>query len=113
LILGIYGAIQPSVENLVFMKETADRLFGDAYLFSVLAVGRHEFNLGTVGVIMGGSVRVGLEDNLYLGKGVLAKSNADMVRKIKRIITELDFEVATPDEARQMLGLKGKKHTRF
>jgi len=113
LILGIYGAIQPSVENLVFMKETADKLFGDAYLFSVLAVGKHEFNLGTVGVVMGGNVRVGLEDNLYLGKGEKARSNADMVMKMKRIISELDFEIATPDEARQMLGLKGKKHTRF
>jgi uncharacterized protein (DUF849 family) len=113
LILGIHGTIQPSVENLVFMKETADKLFGNDYLFSVLAVGRHEFNLGTVGVIMGGNVRVGLEDNLYLGKGELAKSNADMVTKMHRIIAELDFEIATPDEARQMLGLKGKEHTRF
>ena len=113
LILGIHGAIQPSVENLVFMKGAADKLFGNDYFFSVLAVGRHEFNLGTVGVIMGGSVRVGLEDNLYLGKGELAKSNADMVTKMQRIITELDFEIATPNEARQMLGLKGKKHTHF
>ena len=113
LILGIHGAIQPSVENLVFMKETADKLFGQDYIFSVLAVGRHEFNLGTVGVIMGGCVRVGLEDNLYLRKGELAKSNADMVAKMRRIIEELSFEIADADEARQMLGLKGQAETNF
>jgi uncharacterized protein (DUF849 family) len=83
LILGITGAIQPSVNNLVFMKETADKLFGDDYVFSVLAAGRHEYTLGTVGAIMGGSVRVGLEDNLYLAKGELAQNNADMVAKIR------------------------------
>ena len=113
LILGIYGAIQPSVGNLVFMKETADKLFGKDYIFSVLAVGRHEFNLGTVGVVLGGCVRVGLEDNLYLTKGELAKSNADMVAKMRRIVEELSFEIATPDEARQILGLKGKAQTNF
>ena len=113
LILGIHGAIQPSVENLVFMKNTADKLFGDDYIFSVLAVGRHELNLGTVGVVLGGSVRVGLEDNLYLTKGELAKTNADLVAKMGRIVTELSFEIASPDEARQMLGLKGKDQTSF
>jgi len=113
LILGIHGAIQPSVENLVFMKNTADKLFGDDYIFSVLAVGRHELNLGTVGVVLGGSVRVGLEDNLYLTKGELAKTNADLVAKMRRIVTELSFEIASPDEARQMLGLKGKDQTSF
>jgi len=113
LILGIRGAVQPSVENLVFMKNTADRLFGDDYIFSVLATGRHEINLGTVGVVMGGCVRVGLEDNLYVSKGELAKSNVDLVAKIRRIITELSFDIAGPDEARQMLGLKGKDQTNF
>ncbi len=113
LILGIHGAIQPSVENLVFMKKTADQLFGDDYIFSVLAVGRHEFNLGTVGVVMGGSVRVGLEDNLYLGPGELARSNADLVAKMRRIITELSLDIATTDEARQMLALKGKQQTNY
>jgi uncharacterized protein (DUF849 family) len=78
-----------------------------------LAVGRHELNLGMVGVVMGGAVRVGLEDNLYLGKGELAKSNADLVAKMRRIIEELSFEIATPDEARQILGLKGKQDTNF
>ena len=113
LILGIHGAIQPSVENLVFMKNTADKLFGDDYIFSVLAVGRHELNLGTVGVVLGGSVRVGLEDNLYLTKGELAKTNADLVAKMRRIVTELSFEIASPDEARQMLELKGKDQTNY
>ena len=78
-IFGLLGGIGSSVDNLVLMKNTADKLFGDDYIFSVLAAGRNEFSLGTVGAIMGGSVRVGLEDNLYLGKGELAKSNADMV----------------------------------
>ena len=95
------------------MKETADKLFGKDYIFSVLAVGRHELNLRTVGVVMGGSVRVGLEDNLYLSRGELAKSNADLVAKMRRIVTELSFEVATADEARKMLGLKGKEQTSF
>ena len=113
LILGIHGAIQPSVENLVFMKNTADRLFGDDYIFSVLAVGRHELNLGTVGVVLGGCVRVGLEDNLYVSKGELAKSNADLVAKMRRIIGELSFDIADPAETRQMLGLKGKDQTSF
>lgn len=113
LILGIHGAIQPSVENLIFMKNTADKLFGGDYIFSVLGVGRHELNLGTVGVVMGGSVRVGLEDNLYISRGELAKSNADLVSKMRRIITELSFDVAGPDEARVMLGLKGKKQTSY
>ena len=113
LILGIHGAIQPSVENLVFMKNTADKLFGDDYVFSVLAAGRHEINLGTVGVILGGSVRVGLEDNLYLARGELAKSNADLVAKIRRIVAELGFDIAGPDQARQILKLKGKNHANY
>ncbi|MFC1582046.1 3-keto-5-aminohexanoate cleavage protein [Planctomycetota bacterium] len=112
-IMGVHGALLPSVENLVFMKQTADRLFGDDHIFSVLACGRHEYNLGTVGVIMGGSVRIGMEDNLYLGKGTLAESNADMVAKMRGIISSLDFEIATPDEARTILGLKGREATAF
>src|SRR5271157_3126067 len=100
LILGILGAIQPSVENLLFMKNTADKLFGKDCVWSVLPTGRHEFNLCTVGAVMGGNVRVGMEDNLYLGKGVLAKNNAEMVTKMARILRELDFELATPKETR-------------
>jgi 3,5-dioxohexanoate:acetyl-CoA acetone transferase len=73
------GGIQPSVENLVFMKETADKLFGDDYMLSVLDVGRYQFALGTVSLVMGGNVRVGMEDNLYLGKGQPVKSNQESV----------------------------------
>jgi len=113
LILGIMGAIQPSVENLVFMKNTADKLFGKDYVWSVLPAGRHEFNLCTVGAVMGGNVRVGMEDNLYLGKGVLAKSNAEMVRKMARILKEIDLEIETPQETRTILKLKGKEQASF
>ena len=113
LILGIMGAIQPSVENIVFMKNTADRLFGKDHVWSVLPTGRHEFNLCTVGAIMGGNVRVGMEDNLYLSKGQLARSNAEMVEKIVFILKQLDLEPASPQETRTLLRLKGKEHTNF
>ena len=113
LIMGILGGIQCSARNLLHMKETADSLFGDDYAFSVLAAGRHEFSRGTVGAVLGGSVRVGLEDNLYLSKGELARSNADMVAKMKHILSELSIETGTPDEARQALGLKGAADTGF
>jgi uncharacterized protein (DUF849 family) len=93
-------------------KSTADRLIGD-YHFSVLAAGGKQFPLGTMGVILGGNVRVGLEDNLTISRGELAKSNADQVKKIRRIIEELGHTVATPDEARQRLGLKGSEHVGF
>ena len=113
LIFGIMGAIQPSVENLVFMKNTADRLFGEDYIWSVLPTGRHEFNLCTVGAIMGGNIRVGMEDNLYLSKGQLAQSNAEMVEKMVRILKELDLAPTSPQEARILLKLKGKERTSF
>lgn len=113
LIFGIMGAIQPSVENLVFMKNTADKLFGKDYIWSALPSGRHEFNLCTVAAVMGGNVRVGMEDNLYLGKGKLARSNAEMVEKMARLLRELDFEPASPKEARGRLKLKGKEQTSF
>jgi len=89
------------------MKSTADRLFGNDYYLSVLAAGRHQFPFVTLGAILGGSVRVGLEDNLYLGKGRLAPSNADQVAKMRRILEELSFEIASPDDARRMLETKG------
>src|SRR5919199_72693 len=110
-ILGILGGVGPDVENLVHMKNTADRLFGDEYLFSVLGAGRHQTRLVTVGAIMGGNVRVGLEDSVYLERGRLAQSNAEQVEKIVRILRELSIEAATPDEAREMLGLKGRDNT--
>ncbi|KQP17838.1 3-keto-5-aminohexanoate cleavage protein [Pseudorhodoferax sp. Leaf267] len=107
-IFGILGGMGPDPENLVTMRSTADRLFGRrGYRFSVLGAGRHQMPLLTMGAVMGGNVRVGLEDSLYLGKGELATSCADQVRKIRRILAELSLEVATPAEARAMLQLKG------
>jgi len=108
-IFGILGGMGPDPENLVTMRTTADRLFGrNGYRFSVLGAGRHQMPLLTMGAVMGGHVRVGLEDSLYLGRGQLAKSCAEQVRKIRRILDELSLEVATPAEARQMLALKGQ-----
>lgn len=113
-IFGILGGMGPDPENLVTMRTTADRLFGRAgYRFSVLGAGRHQMPLLTMAAVMGGNVRVGLEDSLYLGKGQLAQSNADQVRKIRRILEELSLEVATPAEARAMLGLKGQDAVTF
>ncbi len=110
-IFGILGGIGPEPENLLHMKATADRLFGDDYYWSILGAGRHQTNLVTIGAILGGSVRVGLEDSIYLAKGRLAESNADQVAKIARILGELSLEIATADEARQMLSLKGASAT--
>jgi len=110
-IFGILGGIGPDVENLMHMKATADRLFGDDYNLSVLGAGRHQTRLVTVGAILGGNVRVGLEDSIYLAKGQLAESNAAQVAKIAGILRELSLEPATPDEAREILGLKGRANT--
>jgi uncharacterized protein (DUF849 family) len=112
-IFGILGGIGPDTENLVHMKKIADKLFGDAYYWSILGAGRHQMGLLSVGAQMGGNVRVGLEDSLYLGRGQLAESNADQVRKIRRILEELSLQVATPAEARAMLHLKGAKQVAF
>jgi uncharacterized protein (DUF849 family) len=113
IIFGILGGIGADVENLFFMKRTADKLFGKDYHWSVLAAGRHQMPFGTHSIMMGGNVRVGLEDSLYIGRGKLAKSNAEQVAKIKRIIEELGYEAATPKEAREMLGLKGADRVKF
>lgn len=112
-IFGILGGIGPDPKNLLFAKETADRLFGDQYVWSVLAAGRHQMAFTTMAGIMGGNVRVGLEDSLYIGKGKLATSNAEQVSKIRRILEELSFEIATPAEARAMLNLKGGDRVGF
>jgi uncharacterized protein (DUF849 family) len=113
-IFGILGGLGPDPENLFVMRSTADRLFGrENYQLSVLGAGRHQMSLLTVGAILGANVRVGLEDSLYLGPGVMAKSNAEQVRKIRRILEELSFEIATPSEVRQMLQLKGAENVRF
>jgi len=105
-VFGILGGIQPNPQNLMFLIESARRSIGD-FTFSVCAAGKAQFRMCTQSLILGGNVRVGLEDNLYLEKGVLAKNNAEQVRKMIRIARELGFEPATPEEARGMLGLKG------
>ena len=113
-IYGILGGMGPDPENVVMMRTTADRLFGrENYQFSILGAGRHQIPLLTMGAIMGANVRVGLEDSLYLGKGEMAKSCAEQVRKMRRILEELSLEVATPAEARAMLGLKGRDAVAF
>ncbi len=112
-IFGILGGIGAEVQNLQFMKETADRLFGDKYVWSVLAAGRHQMAFTTMAGIMGGNVRVGLEDSLYIGRGQMATSNAQQVAKIKRILEELSLEIATPAEARAILHLKGGDRVGF
>ncbi|MEU4230953.1 3-keto-5-aminohexanoate cleavage protein [Nonomuraea sp. NPDC026600] len=112
-IMGVMGGIGADVDHLVHMKRTADRLLGDTYEWSVLGGGRHQFNMVTVAAVMGGHVRVGLEDGLYLGKGRLAPSNAEQVRKLRRILEELSLEVATPAETRQILDLKGLDQVAF
>jgi len=113
-VLGILGGIGADGDNLWFMKKTADKLFGsDAYILSVLAAGRMQTRLLTHSLTIGGNVRVGLEDNLYLAPGELAQSNADQVGKIRTIMDGLDIEVATPTEVRQMLQLKGKENVSF
>ena len=106
-IFGITGGIGPDISNLVFMRETANKLFGSDYVWSVLAAGRHQMSFCTMAGIMGGNVRVGLEDSLYIGKGKMATSNAQQVAKIRRILQDLSLEIATPAEAREILKLKG------
>ena len=99
-IMGVMGGIGATVEHLAHMRSTADRLLGDAYEWSVLGAGRHQFEMITASAVMGSHVRVGLEDGLFIGRGELAESNAQQVAKISRILAELSIEVATPDEAR-------------
>jgi uncharacterized protein (DUF849 family) len=112
-IFGILGGIGADPENLAQMKRIADKLFGDAYHWSILAAGRHQMPFISMGAIMGGNVRVGLEDSLYLGKGQLAKNNAEQVRRIRTILDNLSLEIASPEEARQALALKGGDMVKF
>jgi uncharacterized protein (DUF849 family) len=107
-VLGILGGIGPDPENLNHMKHIADKLFGDSYQFSVLGAGRHQMPLVIQSALMGGNVRVGLEDSLSIGPGKLATSNAEQVTLIRGIVESLGMQIATPAEAREMLGLKGK-----
>uniref|UniRef100_UPI0001C4E299 uncharacterized protein n=1 Tax=Archaeoglobus fulgidus TaxID=2234 RepID=UPI0001C4E299 len=111
---GILGGIGTAVEDVLFMKQTADRLIGrENYTWSLVGAGRFQMPLGTLAVIMGGDVRVGLEDSLYIERGKLAKSNAEQVEKMVRIVKELGKRPATPDEVREILGLKGKERVNF
>jgi len=112
-VFGILGGIAPELEHLLHMRATADKLFGDDYYLSVLAAGRHQMPFATTNAIMGGHVRVGMEDSIFIEKGKLAQSNGEQVAKIVRILKELSIDVATPDEARQMLGLKGADNVAF
>ncbi len=112
-IFGILGGIGPEIENLIFMKNTADRLFGSDYRWSVLGAGSAQMPIATTASQMGGNLRVGLEDSLFIARGKLAESNAAQVIKIRRIIEDLGCEVATPDEAREILALKGGDRVSF
>jgi uncharacterized protein (DUF849 family) len=105
-VMGVLGGITPSPENLLFLVDYAHRQIGD-FFFSVCVAGRAQFSIGTQSLLIGGNCRVGLEDNLYVEKGVMAKSNAEQVTKMVRIAKEFGIEAATPDEARKILGLKG------
>jgi len=111
-VLGILGAIPPSLENVMFLYQTARAAIGD-FQWSVCAAGRHQMNMCNMSLLMGGNVRVGLEDNLYVERGRIAKSNAEQVDKIARIARELGIDPATPDEARKILGLKGLDKVNF
>lgn len=112
-IFGILGGVGADVENLVFMKRTADKLFGDDYRWSVLGAGNSQMSLGTTASQMGGNIRVGLEDSLFISRGKLAESNAQQVQKIRRVVEDLGCQVATPDEAREILDLKGADKVNF
>ncbi len=112
-IFGILGGIGADHENLMHMRRIANKLFGADYRWSILAAGKHQMSFVTMGAMMGGNVRVGLEDSLYLARGELARSNADQVAKVRRIVEDLSLEVATPAEARAMLGLKGGDQVAF
>ena len=112
-IFGVLGGIGADLENLTAMKQTADRLFGDQYHWSVLGAGRHQLPIAAMSVAMGANLRVGLEDSLWLGPGQLAKSNADQVKAARMIIEGLGLDVATPADAREMLQLKGADKVNF
>jgi uncharacterized protein (DUF849 family) len=107
-VFGILGGIGADADSVLIMRRTADRLFGNQYVWSALAAGRHQMPIITQAAMLGGHVRVGLEDSLFIERGQLAQSNAQQVQKIRRILTELGLEAATPAEARAILSLKGK-----
>jgi uncharacterized protein (DUF849 family) len=112
-VFGVLGGIGADPENLMHMRRIADKLFGHDYQWSVLAAGRHQMGFVTMGAVMGGNVRVGLEDSLYAGRGKLAKSNAEQVGIVRGILEGLSLDIATPEDARAMLGLKGADRVAF
>ena len=112
-VMGILGGIAADIDNLLFMKRTADKLFGDAYQWSVIGAGAQQMKLAAVGAQLGGHVRVGLEDSLFIARGELATSNAQQVEKVRGILETQGNQIATPDEARAMLGLKGQAGVNF
>lgn len=112
-VFGLLGGIGTHPEDVLHMKRTADRLFGDDYRWSVLGAGANQFRIATQAISMGGNVRVGLEDSIWIGRGELAHSNAQQVTKVRQIIEGMGLEIATPDEAREMLSLKGGDQVEF
>ena len=112
-IFGILGGIGGDLDNVIFMRRTADRLFGNDYVWSALGAGKFQMPVITQAAMLGGNVRVGLEDSLFIGRGRLASSNAEQVHKIVRILSEMGLEPATPEEARTMLALKGADRTQI
>ncbi len=112
-VFGILGGIGTHPEDVLHMKRTADRLFGNDYRWSVLGAGKDQLRLAAMSASMGGNVRVGLEDSLWLGRGTLAESNAAQVRQVRQIIEGLGLEIASPNEAREILQLKGTGKVRF
>lgn len=110
-VMGIMGGIGADTDNLLHMKKTADKLFGDDYEWSVVGAGATQMRMNATGASLGSHVRVGLEDSLWDGPGKLAQKNADQVKRVRDILEGLSLEVATSDEARQMLNLKGKDKT--
>ena len=110
---GILGGIGPHPEDVAHMKRTADRLFGDQYHWSVLGAGRNQLPIAAMSAAMGGNVRVGMEDSLWIGPGKLAESNAQQVTKVRQILEGLGLEIATADDAREILSLKGGDKVNF
>lgn len=113
MVFGILGGVGADLDNLQHMHTIADKLFGDSYEWSVLAAGRHQMAFATQAAMLGGNLRVGMEDSLYIGPGALTPSNAAQVRKIRGIIEALGLQVATPAQARERLGLKGAENVSF
>jgi uncharacterized protein (DUF849 family) len=112
-VFGLLGGIGAHPEDVAHMRRTANRLFGDDYVWSVLGAGRNQMPVAAQAAAQGGNVRVGLEDSIWISPGKLAESNADQVRKARELLSGLSLEVATPDEARQMLDLKGGNNVAF